>query len=60
MSRALNTPYVSMLVDGGKTIQEEIAEDVARIMNINKTGQRIINEKKRDKIGGNKFAKFLK
>lgn len=60
MSRALNTPYVSMLVDGGKTIQEEIAEDVARIMNINKTGQRVINEKKRDKIGGNKFAKFLK
>ena len=32
MSRALNTPYVSMLVDGGKTIQEEIAEDVAKLV----------------------------
>jgi hypothetical protein len=52
--------YTPMQADSGKTIQEEIADDVERIMNVNKTGERVINEKKRDRIGGNKFSKFLK
>ena len=60
MSRALNVPYTPMQADSGKTMQEEIADDVERIMNVNKTGERVINEKKRDRIGGNKFSKFLK
>ena len=60
MSRALNTPYVPRQADSGKTFQEEINEDVNRIMNINETGQRVINEKRRNKVGGNKFSKFLK
>lgn len=60
MSRALNIMYMPMQGDSGKTMQEEITDDVERIMNINKTGERIINEKKRDRIGGNKFSKFLK
>ena len=60
MSHALNMPYIPMNSMTGKTIQEEIDDDVQRIMNVNKTGQRLVDEKRRGKVGGNKFAKFLK
>lgn len=60
MSSALNVPYTPMRDTANRTFQEEIDNDVDKIMNINRTGERVINEKRRGKVGGNKFAKFLK
>lgn len=60
MSRALNTPHVPIQANSGKTIHEEITDDVERIMNVNRTGERVVNERRRERVGGNKFSKFLK
>lgn len=59
MNHALNTdskPLTSTVL----TREELIAEDVKKIMNTRNSETRIVNEKKRQNVGGNKFAKFLK
>ena len=38
----------------------EIKQDVKKLLNTHSIGTRVVNEKKRQNIGGNKFAKFLK
>jgi hypothetical protein len=38
---------------------DQIVEDVKKIMNTRSTKSRVVNEKKRKKIGGNKMSKFL-
>jgi DNA helicase-2/ATP-dependent DNA helicase PcrA len=59
MNRALNidsTPPAGVVL----TREEQITEDVKKIMNTHNSTTRVVNEKKRQNVGGNKFAKFLK
>lgn len=42
------------------TRDEQITHDVRKLMNVNSSKTRVINETKRKKIGGNKMSKFLK
>ena len=39
---------------------DEVKKDVKKLLNTHNIGTRVVNEKKRQNIGGNKFAKFLK
>lgn len=59
MNRALNTDS-KPLAPSALTREEQISEDVKKIMNTHNSKVRIKNEKKRQNVGGNKFAKFLK
>lgn len=39
---------------------EDVTTDVARLLNTKQTGTRVVNERRRKNIGGNKMSKFLK
>lgn len=57
MERALRKKY-TLPID---VIREtEIQNDVNNLLNTHNIGTRVVNEKKRQSVGGNKFAKFLK
>lgn len=59
MNRALKTNTQVLNADG-MTSEERLSADVKRLMNTHSTKTRVINEKKRNNIGGNKMSKFLK
>ena len=40
--------------------EKEIHEDAKKLLNTYNIGTRVVNENKRQNVGGNKFAKFLK
>ena len=59
MDRALNIE-TQPLIASGKTTDEMVSEDVRMILNKQGLGTRVVDEKRRKKVGGNKFAKFMK
>ena len=59
MNHALKTNTQVLNADG-MTSEERLSADVKRLMNTHSTKTRVINEKKRNNIGGNKMSKFLK
>lgn len=59
MNHALKINSQALTVSG-MTRDEQITHDVRKLMNVNSSKTRVINETKRKKIGGNKMSKFLK
>jgi superfamily I DNA/RNA helicase len=59
MNKVLNTNS-SALRNIDLTTEERVSIDAKRIMNTKNSKTRIVNEKKRNSIGGNKMSKFLK
>lgn len=59
MNHALKMNSQALTVSG-MTRDEQITHDVRKLMNVNSSKTRVINETKRKKIGGNKMSKFLK
>jgi hypothetical protein len=59
MNHALKMNSQALTVSG-MTRDEQITHDVRKLMNVNNSKTRVINETKRKKIGGNKMSKFLK
>lgn len=59
MDRALNIE-TQPLIASGKTTDEMVSEDARMIVNKQGLGTRVVDEKRRKKVGGNKFAKFMK
>lgn len=57
MERALKKQY---RLPGDALKMDEVKKDVKKLLNTHNIGTRVVNEKKRQNIGGNKFAKFLK
>ncbi len=59
MNNALKINSQALTVDG-ITREEQIANDVKKLMNTCNSNTRTVNEKRRKNIGGNKMSKFLK
>lgn len=59
MNHALKMNSQALTVSG-MTRDEQITHDVRKLMNVNSSKTRVINETKRKKIGGNKMSKFLR
>ena len=59
MNHALRINLQALNTDG-LTSEERLSVDVKRLMNTRNIKTRVINEKKRNNIGGNKMSKFLK
>ena len=57
MERALKRKYT---LPNDILKEAEIKKDVKQLLNTHNIGTRVVNEKKRQSVGGNKFAKFLK
>lgn len=57
MERALKKQYS---LPGDALKMDEVKKDVKKLLNTHNIGTRVVNEKKRQSVGGNKFAKFLK
>jgi DNA helicase-2/ATP-dependent DNA helicase PcrA len=57
MERALKRKYT---LPNDIVKESEIKKDVNNLLNTHNIGTRVVNEKKRQNVGGNKFAKFLK
>jgi DNA helicase-2/ATP-dependent DNA helicase PcrA len=57
MERALKRKYT---LPNDVLKETEIKKDVKNLLNTHNIGARVVNEKKRQNVGGNKFAKFLK
>lgn len=59
MNHALKMNSQALTVSG-MTRDEQITHDVRKLMNVNSSKTRVVNETKRKKIGGNKMSKYLK
>ena len=59
MNHALKT-NTQILNTDGLSSEERLSKDVMSLMNTRGTKTRVINERKRNNIGGNKMSKFLK
>lgn len=59
MNHALKMNSQALTVSG-MTRDEQITHDVRKLMNVNSSKTRVVNENKRKKIGGNKMSKYLK
>lgn len=59
MNHALKINSKALTVSG-MTRNEQIKHDVRKLMNVNNSKTRVVNDTKRKKIGGNKMSKYLK